>query len=188
MMFFSPLYSNSNLQVILPVIKFTDYTSGNSSAIPLHPPRVYLNFLHSFFIRSIYQPELFWYHEPSSGAILASKNRRTRFVIRLADANMPLGAPMSNSDTVMIQSHTLTTIPKTTSAKSIHLGGRLMYGLHLVEDPRTSGVLTSLFSFGTFRRCYFGVDFANSEMGGTNSGPGFITYSTSCDGEPWEVV
>ncbi|KAF8880286.1 hypothetical protein BD779DRAFT_1675984 [Infundibulicybe gibba] len=69
---------------VAPVIPVTDHISGEG-----------------YFIRSAVQPNMFWYWD-GSGSIRASTNRRTRFTIRIADKQKPLGTIMIGSDDVII--------------------------------------------------------------------------------------
>jgi len=56
-----------------------------------------------FFIRSVLQPELFWYYDPGAGRIRASTARRTRFTVGIVGNLLPVGTIMIPTDQISIE-------------------------------------------------------------------------------------
>jgi len=68
---------------IIPVLNYVDRSSGDR-----------------FYIRSVSQPDTYWYYDGSR--VIASRDRRTRFTITLADRKRAPGTIMIGSDEVYI--------------------------------------------------------------------------------------
>ncbi|KAG8990397.1 hypothetical protein FRB94_013422 [Tulasnella sp. JGI-2019a] len=73
--------------VILPILNYADHINGAT-----------------FSVRSVTQPDTFWYYDPAKKAVFASCNNRTRFTITIAGGAKPPRTVMIGSDDVYIAS------------------------------------------------------------------------------------
>ncbi|KAG8866570.1 hypothetical protein FRB97_003899, partial [Tulasnella sp. 331] len=69
----------------IPVLNYTDHINGNG-----------------FYIRSVSQPDTCWFYNASERTVVASRHRRTRFTITIADQARALGTIIIRSDDVYI--------------------------------------------------------------------------------------
>lgn len=69
----------------IPVLNYSDHCSGDS-----------------FYIRSVPQPDTYWYCDMVEGGVFASRNRRTRFTVTIVDKKRSLGTFMVDNDEVYI--------------------------------------------------------------------------------------
>jgi hypothetical protein len=74
---------DGRIQSMVPVLNYTKYNNGDR-----------------FYIRSVSQPDTFWFYDASKGLVVASRNRRTRFTITIADPNRAPGTVMIGSDNI----------------------------------------------------------------------------------------
>ncbi|KAG5652822.1 hypothetical protein H0H81_003538 [Sphagnurus paluster] len=61
-----------------------------------------LKHIHSFYIRSVPQPDTYWYYDMVEGGVFASRNRRTRFTVTIVDKKRSPGTFMVDNDEVYI--------------------------------------------------------------------------------------
>jgi len=77
---------NDRIFSIIPVLNYDDRRSG-----------------YGFYIRSVSHPDSYWYYD--SLRIVASRDRRTRFTITMADRTRAAGTIMISSDDIYITVH-----------------------------------------------------------------------------------
>ncbi|KAG8847944.1 hypothetical protein FRB96_001346 [Tulasnella sp. 330] len=71
------------------------------STIPVLNYRDHINGA-SFYIRSVSQPDIYWFYNAAEMAVVASRHRRTRFTITIADRARAPGTIIIGSDDVYI--------------------------------------------------------------------------------------
>ncbi|KAG5644892.1 hypothetical protein DXG03_007444 [Asterophora parasitica] len=76
---------DGRIQSIVPVLNYAEHSNGAS-----------------FYIRSIPQPDTYWFYDTSRNVVFASRDRRTRFTINIADKNRAAGAVIIGSDDVYL--------------------------------------------------------------------------------------
>jgi len=70
---------------VIPVLNYTDHINGAG-----------------FYIRSVPQPDTYWFYNASERAVVASRHRRTRFTVTIADQARAPGTIIIGSDDVYI--------------------------------------------------------------------------------------
>ena len=103
------------------------------------------NSRHRFFIRSMSQPEVFWFHDPGPGLVRPSKNRRSRFTVAIVDPEQRLG-----SNPIMIPTDRITIIVDANLVCSGFNGGQACLSImaHWDKKITTTTVTTALSDFG----------------------------------------
>ncbi|RDB16765.1 hypothetical protein Hypma_002602 [Hypsizygus marmoreus] len=134
---------------VIPVLNYTDYTNGSS-----------------FYIRSVPQPDTYWYFDPSANIVVASRERRTKFTITIADSTRTRGTPIIGSDDVLIT---------VGSGVNIGVANRL--------DQLSSSANPFPFKFSSFSTD-FQIDY---NVEGTARTIGIIARNPNA-GEKWELV
>jgi len=133
----------------IPIQTYTDHISGAN-----------------FYVRSVAQPDTFWYFDPSVNAVYASRDRRTRFTITLADASRPAGTIMIGSDNVFITA------------------GGVNVGVTNNRDQLAYSTNAFPFDFSSFKTDFF-IDFGDETTTTKNVAP--IAQNPN-GGERWELV
>lgn len=72
----------------------------------------------SFYVRSVPQPDTYWYFDPSTKVVVASRTQRSRFTITIA-ANKPPGTVIIGGDDILITVNGGTNVGLTTSQNSL---------------------------------------------------------------------
>ena len=102
------------------------------------------NINYRFYIRSMLQPEIFWFHDPRAGVIRPSNSRKTKFILTVIDREQRLGP-----NPIMVGNDRFTiTI---TGRQRIFYAHERGIGELDVDLPRTSDPLESAqFNFSDF--------------------------------------
>ncbi|KAG8863560.1 hypothetical protein FRB96_008300 [Tulasnella sp. 330] len=125
-----------------------------------------------FYIRSVPQPDTYWFYEARTNAVVASRRRRTRFTITIADKATAPGAIITSSDDVYI---TKTSTPATCINFGIADDGR---------DQLCSCTRPFVLKFSSFATD-FEIEFDDVEGNDENLGP--ISHKPG-QGERWELA
>ncbi|KAG8994105.1 hypothetical protein FRB94_010101 [Tulasnella sp. JGI-2019a] len=70
---------------VAPVLNYTDHTSGTS-----------------FYIRSVAQPDTYWFYDAPRETVVAHQSRRSQFIIKIADNARAPGSIIIGSDDIHI--------------------------------------------------------------------------------------
>ncbi|KAF8073419.1 hypothetical protein FPV67DRAFT_1736772 [Lyophyllum atratum] len=136
---------------VIPVFDYTDHLSGGS-----------------FYIRSIAQPDTYWYYD-FHNYVLISRDRRTRFTITLADKDKAAGTVMIGSDEVCI-----------TAGSATNIGPVSDYQQNQLRNSRNPFP----FKFSSFRNGDFEIEFQSDVI---NSTLGRVAWNPG-KGERWELA
>ncbi|KAK0628339.1 hypothetical protein B0T17DRAFT_150669 [Bombardia bombarda] len=152
--FFTPF---SGALSIIPLIDITDHISGTT-----------------YFIRSKISPDTFWYVDPSSSVVTASKSHRTKFRISYADNdNKKSNNVMINSDSIKITIAFEACSCNSNSAVFVQSDGELE-----IKKKGTD------FKFGDIVNQHGAFEIGEIATGTVDSASIFKT----ADGEAWELV
>ncbi|KAG8997445.1 hypothetical protein FRB94_007643 [Tulasnella sp. JGI-2019a] len=135
---------------MIPVLNYRDHINGDS-----------------FSIRSVTQPDTYWYYDTSSNTVLAHRSRRSLFTITIADSQRALGAVIIGTDQIFI----------TTATTGVNIG------VNCDENRLNRSANPFSISFSSFKKdFYIGYweDDHPSNLGPIIRSPG--------KGEMWELV
>ncbi|KAG5644896.1 hypothetical protein DXG03_007448 [Asterophora parasitica] len=141
---------DGRIQSIIPVLNYAENVNGSS-----------------FYIRSVPQPDTYWYYDTSRNLVVASRERRTRFTVTLADKGRAANAIIIGSDDVYLAA--------TNSSSYI--------GVTNSQDRLGASVNPFPFRFSSFNGDFqidFNWDSNTSNVGALVRNPG--------KGERWELV
>ncbi|KAG8990413.1 hypothetical protein FRB94_013373 [Tulasnella sp. JGI-2019a] len=101
---FFTLLNNKNSRVIdpIPVLNYTDHINGES-----------------FYIRSVAQPDTYWYYDETEGTVFADRYRRSQFTINIVNKARAPGTVIIGSDEIHITSATGVNIGATNRANQL---------------------------------------------------------------------
>ncbi|KAG9027285.1 hypothetical protein FRB95_007941 [Tulasnella sp. JGI-2019a] len=135
---------------MIPVLNYRDHINGDS-----------------FSIRSVTQPDTYWYYDTSSNTVLAHRSRRSLFTITIADSQRALGAVIIGTDQILI----------TTATTGVNIG------INCDENRLNRSANPFSISFSSFKKDFhigYWEDDHPSNLGPIIRSPG--------KGEMWELV
>ncbi|KAG8981441.1 hypothetical protein FRB94_001367 [Tulasnella sp. JGI-2019a] len=133
-----------------PVLNHTDHTNGTS-----------------FYIRSVAQPDTYWFYDATSDTVVAHRSRRSQFTIKIVDGARSPGTIIIGSDEIYIT---------TTSGVNVGVANREN---HLSYSANPSPLKFSSFANRDFQIAYCEED-RHPYLGPVARNPG--------KGERWELL
>ncbi|KAG8994107.1 hypothetical protein FRB94_010103 [Tulasnella sp. JGI-2019a] len=134
----------------VPVLNYTDHTNGTS-----------------FYIRSVAQPDTYWFYDATSDTVVAHRSRRSQFTIKIVDGARSPGTIIIGSDEIYIT---------TTSGVNVGVANREN---HLSYSTNPSPLKFSSFANRDFQIAYCEED-RHPYLGPVARNPG--------KGEKWELL
>ncbi|KAG8984615.1 hypothetical protein FRB95_010116 [Tulasnella sp. JGI-2019a] len=135
----------------IPVLNYTDHLNGDS-----------------FYVRSVAQPDTYWYYDATEGTVIAHRYHRSQFIIKITNEARAPGTIIIGSDEIYI-----------TSATGVNIGAT---GHENQLGPNANAFP---FLFSSFSRKDFQIAHWEQDRGPSSLGP---VKRNPRKGERWELL